>query len=284
MTDKSIETQIFQNVEASVDVHADTGMERGDENLKLNGGGKTFGLSGNALKIIAATSMLIDHIGVIIFPEVIFLRILGRLAFPIYAYMISEGCVYTKNKLRYFLSLFVLGFICQATYFIYGGGINLGVLITFSLSIVTIYALQYAKKQVFNQDASLIKRCLSLLPFFTLVYGTYLLSKNLDMDYGFWGYTTPILISLFKMPKAAPKWLKNLDNRYISLVMLGIGLLLISLKSAPIEYFSLLSLPLLLFYSGKRGKYKMKYFFYVFYPLHLAVLEGIRAILYYFVF
>lgn len=280
--DNSMGNPIFQTTEASVDARADVGMEKGDENLNLNGGGKTFGLSGNALKIIAATSMLIDHLGVIIFPEVVFLRILGRFAFPIYAYMISEGCTYTKNKLRYFLSLFILGFLCQATYFFYGGGIDLCILITFSLSIVTIYALQYAKEQVFAKSASLIKRCLSTLPFFALVLGTFILNGYVDMDYGFWGYLTPVFISLFKMPKSAPNLLKSLDNRFIRLVMLGIGLILISLKSAPIEYFSLLSLPLLLFYSGKRGRLKMKYFFYVFYPLHLVVLEGIRAILFYF--
>lgn len=284
MTDKSTEAPIFQTTEASVDTPSDAGMEKGNENLNLNGGGKTFGLSGNALKIIAATSMLIDHIGVIIFPEVVFLRILGRFAFPIYAYMISEGCTYTKNKLRYFLSLFILGFLCQATYFIYGGGIDLCILVTFSLSILTIYALQYAKEQFFAKNALPIKRFLSVLSLFALVIGTYILNRYVYMDYGFWGYLTPVFISLFKMPSSAPNWLKSLDNRFIRLVMLGIGLVLISLESAPIEFFSLLSLPLLLLYSRKRGRRKMKYFFYIFYPLHLVVLEGIRALLYYFGF
>ena len=57
-------------------------------------------LSGNQLKIIAAISMTVDHLGFILFPSLIILRIIGRIAFPIFAYMIAEGCRYTKNEKR----------------------------------------------------------------------------------------------------------------------------------------------------------------------------------------
>ena len=60
-----------------------------------------FGLTNNKLKIIAMISMLIDHIGVALFPYVEIFRIIGRLAFPIFAYMIAEGCRYTKNRKKY---------------------------------------------------------------------------------------------------------------------------------------------------------------------------------------
>ena len=56
------------------------------------------GLSGTAIKIIALLSMTIDHFGVIFFPKVELFRILGRIAMPIFAYMIAEGCRYTKTK------------------------------------------------------------------------------------------------------------------------------------------------------------------------------------------
>ena len=55
-------------------------------------------LTGNALKILAALFMTIDHIGVMLFPRVLVLRIIGRLALPIFAFMIAEGCKYTRNK------------------------------------------------------------------------------------------------------------------------------------------------------------------------------------------
>lgn len=98
-------------------------------------------LSSNALKLIAALTMLIDHIGVILLPNVPILRVIGRIAFPIYAFMIAEGCAYTKNKLRYFLSVFLLGAVCQIVYGIFDSEVYLGILITFSLSILVIHAI-----------------------------------------------------------------------------------------------------------------------------------------------
>ena len=70
-------------------------------------------LDGNQLKLIAAFAMLLDHMGVLLFPQVRLLRILGRLAYPVFAFMIAEGCRYTKNKLRYFLLVFGLGTGCH---------------------------------------------------------------------------------------------------------------------------------------------------------------------------
>ena len=54
-------------------------------------------LSGNALKILAAIFMTLDHMGLMLFPHIPLLRILGRLALPIFAFMIAEGCKYTRD-------------------------------------------------------------------------------------------------------------------------------------------------------------------------------------------
>ena len=75
------------------------------------------GLSGNTLKIIALIAMTLDHLCLLVFPEMQWFRIIGRIAMPIFAYMIAEGCRYTKNKVKYFLMVFVLGVICQVVYF-----------------------------------------------------------------------------------------------------------------------------------------------------------------------
>jgi hypothetical protein len=69
--------------------------------------------------------------------------------------------------------------------------------------------------------------------------------------------------------------LKKLDNNFVSVLALGIGLLPLINEVGFVQKYSLLALVPLLLYSGKRGKLRMKYFFYIFYPLHLVVLEGI---------
>lgn len=70
------------------------------------------GLNATQLKLIAAFTMLLDHAGALLFPEVMILRVIGRLAYPLFAFMIAEGCRHTRNKLRYFLLIFGLGLAC----------------------------------------------------------------------------------------------------------------------------------------------------------------------------
>ena len=72
--------------------------------------------NGNTLKFLACITMLIDHAGILLFPQYDIFRIIGRIAFPIFAFMIAEGCRYTKNKLRHFLMIFGLGVLCQLAY------------------------------------------------------------------------------------------------------------------------------------------------------------------------
>ena len=79
---------------------------------------KTSIFNRNVLKFIAFAAMLSDHAAVLLFDGFLPLRIIGRLSFPIFAYMISEGCRYTSNRRRYFLRLFVLGVLCNLIYFI----------------------------------------------------------------------------------------------------------------------------------------------------------------------
>ena len=96
-------------------------------------------LTGNQLKIIAALLMLVDHIGVMLYPKIIVLRIIGRLSFPIFAFLIAEGCVYTKKKRDYFLRTFLLGILCQIVFYMAEGSTDFGILITFSISILFIF-------------------------------------------------------------------------------------------------------------------------------------------------
>lgn len=68
------------------------------------------------LKIIAFVTMAIDHIGYVFFPQHMWLRIIGRIAFPIFAYCLATGCVYTKNSKKYALRLLVFSLVSQPFY------------------------------------------------------------------------------------------------------------------------------------------------------------------------
>lgn len=215
-------------------------------------------LSGNALKILAAIFMTIDHIGVLLLPDAVWCRIVGRLALPIFAFMIAQGCKYTRNKGKYFGNIFILGVLCQIVYYFADGSLYFSILITFSLSILTIYALQFWKNR---------KTALSAWVFagaVTLVYG---LNRVFIIDYGFWGCMLPVFAAAFQGTKK--------DRLPVHLGMLGIGLMLLALDFGGIQFFSLLALPLLGCYNGRRGTGNLKSFFYIFYPAHLVVLQAI---------
>ena len=234
-------------------------------------------LNSNALKIIAAISMLIDHIGFLLFPSVAWLRFIGRIAMPIFAFFISEGCRYTKNKLKYFLMVFILGALCQIVYFLSGPKDNLyGILITFSLSILLIYSFNYMKKNIVDNEG-LIKIILSTLLFILVFFGIYQLTQTINIDYGFMGIVLPLFCSILDFKGVKNQTIKKLDKLVFRVLLFSVGIIIFYLLSTNKFYsiYSLFAIPLLLLYNGNRGKLNMKYFFYLFYPLHLVVLEGI---------
>ena len=105
------------------------------------------GLTGNQLKILAMITMTCDHVGVMLFPHLQWLRIIGRLAMPIYAFMIAEGCRYTRDRKKYLLRLLSLGVLCQAVYLIAMGSLYMCILITFSISVCLINLLDQAERE-----------------------------------------------------------------------------------------------------------------------------------------
>lgn len=241
-------------------------------------------LSGNAIKFIAAFCMLCDHIGVILFPDLTFLRIIGRIAFPVFAFMIAEGCRYTKNKLKHFLTIGGFAIAIQLGFFIFDPKTamrEINVFVTFTFSVMMIYVLQAFYFHLFDRDSRIEKKIFWGIVFVSLVAAVYYISYFINFDYNFYGAMIPVFASVLMLPKNCDiEWLKKLDNKYVHILLLGIGVAFMVFPS-PIKYkrFALLSLLVLLLYSGKKGKLKTKYFFYIFYPLHLVLLEGIYILM-----
>ena len=242
-------------------------------------------MSSLVLKLIAAISMLIDHAGLMLFDNMQLMRVIGRLAFPIYAYCIAEGFRYTRNRLRYFMQIFILGLVCQIVYTIADRTLYLGILIVFSISIIIMYFADCAKDASRGKVSSLnrfltklLKRNAPLPPetdrtisaAFTAVsiVGTLLLSSKISIDYGFFGVMLPVFTSLF-------------DDKPRRLVMFSASLMalcIVMTETFPTQYWSLATIPIIALYNGKPGKYRLKYFFYIFYPAHLAVLYALQTI------
>lgn len=243
-------------------------------------------LSSNGIKFIAAFCMLCDHVGYIFFPKVIAFRFIGRIAFPLFAFMIAEGCRYTRNKLKHFLTVALFAFTCQLGLFIFDkdmGMSQINVFVTFTFSIIMIYALQAFYERLFSKDVKAYEKIFFGIIFIATIFAVYYISLYISFDYGFFGALIPLFASVFMLPGVCDiRWLKVLDNKYMHILTLGMGVSLmvfLSKKFVSIKWCALLSLVVLLFYSGRKGKLKTKYFFYVFYPLHLVLLEGLYMLM-----
>ena len=85
--------------------------------------GKLRFLNANALKFLAAALMVVDHVGLLFFPYNLVFRAIGRISMPLFAFAVSEGCRYTKNKIRHFALIAGLAVICQLVYYFFDGSL-----------------------------------------------------------------------------------------------------------------------------------------------------------------
>lgn len=224
------------------------------------------GLTGNRLKIIAMVTMTCDHVGLELLPRLGILRIIGRLALPVYAYMIAEGCVHTHDRRRYFLRLLALGFLCQIVYYAAMGSLYQCILITFSLSAAVIFLTAWGTEGGWLRAAGAFAAGTAGAYFLCEVLPGLLPGTDFAIDYGFLGVMLPVAV-----------WLGR--TRGEKLLLLTAVLALLALRFGGNQWFALGAVPLLALYNGRRGKYSIGRLFYIYYPLHLAVIYGISLLL-----
>lgn len=233
---------------------------------------RSRGLDGGALKCIAAALMLTDHVGAILLPQVPVLRCVGRLAFPIFAFFIAEGYAHTRDFGRYFRRLAILAVVSEIPFNLENGAVfdpaRQNVLFTFCLALLTLRGLEaLGRERGFGHWAG----CGLVLA------AGFAAGELLRTDYGGWGVVTVALLYLCRDGKYAKLWLllamaavNGLGMESLTMPVFG--------GEMPIQIFAVAALPVIWLYNGQAGPKGLRRAFYVFYPAHLLVLEGIRTL------
>ena len=216
------------------------------------------------LKIVGIISMLIDHIGFVFWDESI-LRIIGRIAFPIFAFQSVIGYEHTNNKKKHLLKIFLFGVISQPSYYLMNNAVNqfakLNIMFTILLGLASISAFNKFKKKF---DGFL---AVSFVCLFGII---------LRVDYGCFGILLIFFFYYFK---------NNKRKMVLAICLLFTVRYILNIVYIDTIYYlkvllsSCLSLILICLYNKKEG-IKTKYLFYVFYPLHMLIL----VIIYYFIY
>lgn len=226
-----------------------------------------------SLKLLALFTMFCDHFGTAYIGHSSFLNLIGRISFPIFAFQISEGFAHTKNLKKYFLRLGLFAILSQVPFTLFmqkytnSGFFYLNIFFTLFLGLFAIYIYDWTIKSFKVKEDIKFKIDKIIGIIFVLI--TAYIAKLLNTDYGFLGVIIVFIFYLFKNKTIY----KNISFIIICLIMYipafiknnyDIFYLLLCL-------FTILSLLPINFYNGKQGK-KIKYFLYLFYPIHLFLL------------
>lgn len=222
-------------------------------------------LSASSLKILALFTMTVDHIGMLLFPNILILRIIGRISFPIFAYMVSEGCIHTRNRVKYLLRLLLFGAVMQIVYMLVEKDLFFNVFLTFSLSVLlcTAYDASFNRKEKPNRITGVLQFSVCVAACLFITAGLReLFDCPVSFDGGSFGFLLPVSAYI---PKKKP----------FKLLAFVAVCCIISLEIGDIQWFSLLSVLPIVLYNGKRGRVNLKYFFYIYYPVHIAIIFAI---------
>ena len=220
------------------------------------------------LKLIAMLTMLVDHIGLLFFPENMAFRIVGRISMPLFAYGIAQGYWYTRQHgttARYLGRVVVLFLVSQIPYNIvqYQAGVSP------NFNICISWVLGLAALGILDSRLHYLLKTLLLTGLVIAVTGTWL-------DYSFLAVPLVIAFSLkFRLIK----------GNVAAMCAAGALVILFSvLYSNYIELYALSAIPILLWAEREPGKHGTalripKWVGYAFYPFHLLLLAAVKTLL-----
>jgi len=212
------------------------------------------------IKLIAIITMFIDHVGVMIYPELTIYRIVGRIAFPLFAFQLGIGYIHTKNKIQHLIKILIFAFLIQSGYGVAELFFNiqknyyiLNIFFTLFFGLLIIYL--YDKRE-------------NVLLFIVLLIPILLkLLLKVKFDYGLYGIALIFIMYIF-------------NNNTVLFIIAMLMLLLTNciIENNYLQLFSLFSLLFILMPIEFNIKIP-NYVFYIFYPLHLMFLYVLQQII-----
>lgn len=218
-------------------------------------------ISRTGLKGLAAATMVVDHVGVVLLPQLWLLRCVGRLAFPIYAFFLAQGFRYTKSRARYLARLAGFALLSEIPfdYMVYGQAFawqGQNVMFTLTLALLALACLEKGGWWMTGAVAC----CLA--------------AEALRTDYGSFGVLLPVTF-FYLWPRGKGLW---------ALVFLAMCWLweFAPIPGTPVPMEALgvaAALPLALYHGGRGTEGPVvRWGFYAVYPLHMGVLALIAGL------
>lgn len=224
---------------------------------------KKYGIPQEGLKLIACLTMLIDHIGSFFFPSATWLRLIGRISFPIFAFLLAEGVYYTSSMAKYGLRMFLVALITELPYdLLFRGEFTWqknSIMVTLLLGFLMGWVMKYLP---------LWAKAFAVIPF-------AFLGQHCNGSYGMNGV---LMIAIFLLTQEFPHILRFLVRALL------FALLTLRMSGYPtrltIQVVALAAIVPLALYSGKKVGLSpvLKWGFTLFYPVHLVILLIIRSI------
>ncbi|WP_261313422.1 conjugal transfer protein TraX [Paenibacillus sp. DR312] len=200
---------------------------------------------------IAMITMLIDHIGAVFFPHIIELRIIGRIAFPIYAFAVYIGYKHTRDVQKYIWRLFWIAIISQVPFMAAFNHYSLNVVWTLWSALLVLFVID-------KMPSKLLR-----IP---IVIGAGLFMEISQMDYGMYGLLLVLLFRYFQGPVLV-----------VTHVLLNALYLL--LHNSSVQMYSVLATAGIAIAQYYQAGFRMKgprWVWRYFYPAHLAIIAIIR--------
>lgn len=217
-------------------------------------------LSIELLKLIACVTMLLDHIGATVYPSIT-LRIIGRVAFPLFCFALCQGFYHTRNRKKYLLRLGICALITEPLFDLLFEGC-----FTWSYQnvLVTLF-LGLCMAMLMDKTAKPLWKLLIIVPF-------YFLAELLRTDYAGAGILTVALFVLCHDKRGA-LLLQTVGLILIQLFMGSFSVTVLGV-SIPVQLFAVGAMIPIAMYSGeKRTRSRVvQWAFYLFYPAHIALL------------